>query len=97
MGCAFDLFITSWKDCSYVITLVVLCWVVPLIVIFISYNGIIYRVKHSTIRNSGERRKPSFLLHDNSLRHWLSSILHQNLHATPNGSKKVKSITLKDA
>jgi len=59
MGCAFNLFVTSWKDGSYVITLIVICWVIPLLIIFISYNGIIYRVKHSRIRNSGERRKSS--------------------------------------
>ena len=49
MGCAFDMYSTSWRDRSYVLTLFILCWFVPLIVIFVAYIGIIYRVRHSVV------------------------------------------------
>ena len=29
MGCAFDSFSTSWRDRSYIIVLMVLCWLLP--------------------------------------------------------------------
>ena len=49
MGCAFDMYSTSWSDRSYVLTLFILCWFVPLIIIFVAYIGIIYRVRHSVV------------------------------------------------
>ena len=51
MGCAFDMYSTSWTDRSYVITLFVLCWFIPLLVIFMAYIGIVYRVRHSFVEN----------------------------------------------
>ena len=57
MGCAFDIFTTSWRDRAYTLTLLILCWFIPLLMIFISYNGIIYRVKSASIRNNRDRRR----------------------------------------
>lgn len=51
MGCAFDMHSTSWMDRSYVMTLFVLCWFIPLLVILVAYIGIIYRVRHSYVIN----------------------------------------------
>ena len=50
MGCAFDMYSTSWVDRSYVLTLFILCWFVPLFIIFVAYAGIIYRVRHSVVK-----------------------------------------------
>ena len=50
MGCAFDMYSKSWIDRSYVLTLFIQCWFVPLFVIFVAYAGIIYRVRHSVVR-----------------------------------------------
>ena len=52
MGCAFDMHSTSWTDRSYVITLFVLCWLIPLIVIFVAYIAIIYRVKNTFVMST---------------------------------------------
>ena len=49
MGCAFDAFSTSWNHRSYIVTLFVVAWFIPLIVIFRTYNGIIHRVRHSFV------------------------------------------------
>ena len=49
MGCAFDMYSTSWNHRSYVLTLFILCWFVPLLMIFVAYFGIIYRVRHSVV------------------------------------------------
>lgn len=51
MGCAFDMYTTSWNDRSYVLVLFVLCWFVPLLIMFQSYGAIIYRVSYSGARN----------------------------------------------
>ena len=51
MGCSFDNFSTSWWDRSYVITLLILAWFIPLVIIFISHIGILYRVRHSNIKD----------------------------------------------
>ena len=47
MGCAFDSFSPSWSDRSYVLTLLVLAWLVPLVIICLSYISIIFRVRIS--------------------------------------------------
>ena len=60
MGCAFDLYSTSWNDRSYVATLLVFAWFIPLIVIFTSYIGIIYHIRHSTVKNILFHRNYSF-------------------------------------
>ena len=51
MGCSFDNFSTSLWDRSYVITLLILAWFIPLVIIFISHIGILYRVRHSNIKD----------------------------------------------
>ena len=51
MGCAFDTFSTSWIDRSYTLTLFVISWFIPLVIICISYIGIIYGVRHSRIKD----------------------------------------------
>lgn len=51
MGCAFDMFSTTWNDRSYVVVLFVLCWCIPLIVIFVSYGSIFFRVRNTNARN----------------------------------------------
>ena len=50
MGCTFDSFSSSWSDRSYVLTLLVLAWIIPLVIIFLSYIGIIYEVVQSSIK-----------------------------------------------
>ena len=47
MGCAFDSFSTSWTDRSYVLTLLVLAWLIPLISNIVFYVSMIYRVRTS--------------------------------------------------
>ena len=47
MGCAFDSFSTSWTDRSYVLTLLVLAWLIPLILNIVFYVSMIYRVRTS--------------------------------------------------
>ena len=49
MGCSFDGFSSSWVDRSYIIVLLVLAWVIPLILIFISNIGIIHRTRNSDV------------------------------------------------
>ena len=74
MGCAFDSFSTSWSDRSYVITLLVLAWLIPLVIICLSYVSIIFRVRISlqhikqltnvasnSCITSGPTRKPSWI------------------------------------
>ena len=51
MGCSFDSFSSSWSDRSYVYTLLVIAWIVPCIVIFISHLSIIRHVRNSNVRN----------------------------------------------
>ena len=66
MGCAFDMHSTSWTDRSYVITLFVLCWVIPLVVIFMAYIGIIYRVKTSFVANKVNDNGSSSILNNDA-------------------------------
>ena len=47
MGCAFDSFSTSWTDRSYVLTLLVLAWLIPLVSNIVFYVSMIYRVRTS--------------------------------------------------
>ena len=48
MGCTFDMYSSSWSDRSYGLILFVLCWVLPLFVIFFSYLGIISHTRLSS-------------------------------------------------
>ena len=65
MGCAFDMFSTSWNDRSYVVTLFVLCWCIPLGVILVAYVSIFSRVRQSGARNSGLSGTPNKLISNN--------------------------------
>ena len=47
MGCAFNMYSSSWSDRSYGITLFLYCWIVPLVIIFFSYIGMIYDTRTS--------------------------------------------------
>ena len=47
MGCAFDSFSSSWTDRSYVLTLLVLAWLIPLVSNIVFYVSMIYRVRTS--------------------------------------------------
>ena len=67
MGCAFDVFSSSWSDRSYVLTLFVLCWCIPVLIICTSYIGIIYRVKHSDIKSMLPKNIPCGILRSNSV------------------------------
>ena len=50
MGCAFDSFSTSWSDRSYVFTLLVLAWLIPLISNIVFYICMIHRVQTSNFQ-----------------------------------------------
>ena len=50
MGCSFDSFSSSWKDRSYVCTLLVIAWLFPCTGIFISHLSIIRHVRNSNVR-----------------------------------------------
>ena len=54
MGCAFDTFSPSWVDRSYALTLMVLCWVFPMIANVVCYMVMVYRVRHSNINAISE-------------------------------------------
>ena len=62
MGCAFDMFSTSWNARSYVVILFVLCWCIPLGVIFVAYISIFSRVRQSGARNVGLSGTPNKLI-----------------------------------
>ena len=47
MGCAFNMYSSSWSDRSYGLTLFFYCWIFPLLIIFCSYIGIIYHTRIS--------------------------------------------------
>ena len=58
MGCAFNMYSSSWSDRSYGITLFLYCWIVPLVIIFFSYIGMIYDTRTSRktlIRSASEK------------------------------------------
>ena len=96
MGCAFDMFSTSWTARSYVLVLFIVCWFIPLIVIIASYCGIIMRVRSPTVRklraNSSTRRISKTNLSVRSSRSskvsFNSTLSDENLKASPRVSKE---------
>ena len=96
MGCAFDMFSTSWTARSYVLVLFIVCWFIPLIVIIASYCGIIMRVRSPTVRklraNSSTRRISKTNLSVRSSRSskvsFSSTLSDENLKASPRVSKE---------
>ena len=61
MGCAFDMYSSSYSDRAYGVVLLFLCWIFPLFVIFFSYLGIISHTRLSS-KNLFSRTK-SFRKH----------------------------------
>ena len=57
IGCTFDSFSQSWHDRSYVLTLLVTAWLVPLFMIFLSDLGILHRIRTTNINITIERSK----------------------------------------
>ena len=51
MGCTFDCFTTSWNSRSYLITLLIVAWVIPLIIILNSHLRIIIYLRKANIQN----------------------------------------------
>ena len=51
MGCTFDCYSTTFNARSYVITLLIIAWVIPLIFIVTAYIRIIQYVRKSFVRN----------------------------------------------
>ena len=96
MGCAFDMFSTSWTARSYVLVLFIVCWFVPLFVIISSYCGIIMRVRSPTVRklraNSSTRRisKPNLSVRSSrsSKVSFNSTLSDENLKASPRVSNQ---------
>ena len=58
MGCSFDSFSDSWSDRTYEYTLLVVAWIIPCLVIFISHLSIIRHVRKSNIRNLCRKKFP---------------------------------------
>ena len=67
IGCSFDSFSQSWRDRSYVLTLLISAWLVPLIMIFLSDLGILHRIRNTNITLTVERSKS--VASDNSIKH----------------------------
>ena len=57
IGCTFDIFSQSWHDRSYVLTLLVTAWLMPLFMIFLSDLGILHRIRTTNINITSERSK----------------------------------------
>ena len=51
IGCTFDSFSSSWNERSYTITLLVIAWLIPLIIVVSSHVGILYRIRHAEIKS----------------------------------------------
>ena len=47
MGCSFDSFANTWLDKSYILTLMVLCWLAPTTMNLVCYVAILSRVRAS--------------------------------------------------
>ena len=62
IGCSFDSFSSSWKDRTYVFTLLIIAWVVPLVIIFLTHLSILHHVRSANIRNLCIKKFPCRLL-----------------------------------
>ena len=66
MGCAFDSFSRSWGDRSYIIVLMVLCWLLPTFHNLAGYTIMMIELKKSNInyqlitRNTRQHRSKLF-------------------------------------
>ena len=61
MGCAFDFYSPGWKYRTYVVALIFGFYIIPLIVIFGSYIGVMHnsRTSMKSLLRKGSMRKPS--------------------------------------
>ena len=78
MGCTFDYYSSTWNARSYVITLLVFAWAIPLIIIVNAYLRIIRYVKNSNIPNLPKKNMtciklgiqiPNLQMNDNDVLH----------------------------
>ena len=56
MGCTFDSFSSSWNDRSYVLTMMVVAWLIPTTSNVFCYAAIVNRVHHSDFKLIGLHR-----------------------------------------
>ena len=56
MGCTFDSFSSSWNDRSYVLTMMVVAWLIPTAINVFCYVAIVNRVHHSDFKLIGLHR-----------------------------------------
>ena len=56
MGCAFDSFSRSWGDRSYIIVLMVLCWLLPTVHNLAGYTIMMIELKKSNINSLANTR-----------------------------------------
>ena len=70
MGCTFDCFTATWNSRSYLITLLIVAWVIPLIVILNSHLRIIMYLRTANIQSLLISNLPCrSRLHSNTVRH----------------------------
>ena len=70
MGCTFDCFTNTWNSRSYLITLLIVAWVIPLIVILNSHLRIIMYLRKANIQSLLISNLPCrSRLHSNDVRH----------------------------
>ena len=56
MGCTFDSFSSSWNDRSYVLSMMVVAWLIPTATNVFCYAAIVNRVHHSDFKLIGLHR-----------------------------------------
>ena len=59
MGCAFDSFSTTWSDRSYILTLLVLAWLIPLVSNILFYIAMLHRVRNSDFQYYAKKHRTS--------------------------------------
>ena len=69
MGCTFDCFTATWNSRSYLITLLIIAWLIPLIIILNSHLRIIcelrkLNIQNLFIKNLPCRSRPRFATND---------------------------------
>ena len=94
MGCAFDIYSPSWNHRTYMWMLFVLAWFIPVVVIGVSYIGIIYRVRKSNIQFLSEfnTRNQNKIKNTAKAQHSSASIgktCHNMKNASPDVKKRV--------
>ena len=77
MGCSFDSFSNSWLDKSYILTLMVLCWLAPTTMNLVCYVAILSRVRASDFEISRVTRR---LNSCHSRFHYRNKVKHIDTH-----------------